>query len=172
MKSLADSPNRQAVRLALRAAVSDPAPEAASAALVALGSLGWAEDIAPVSAVVSAGPEGTALAAQEALAALAVRHPGEARAMARRAATGDGAPLATAIVIGALGGGVLGTLADDVAFLATALSSADPKTRRAAVAALAEVGSHSCTKVGSAYRGARRWSWRSPMKSATSSWPR
>ena len=79
--------------------------------------------------------------AQSALTALSRRFPEDARMIARVARRDAASQMATSVIIGALRGDVLGTVADDVAFLATALSSADPETRLTAVEAVAEVGS-------------------------------
>ena len=57
-----------------------------------------------------------------------------------------------AIVIGALGGEVLGSVADDVAFLAGAMSSPDPETRLTAVEAVGEVGVTIASTFSNAFR--------------------
>jgi HEAT repeat protein len=142
LAALTDEPSLDTVRLALRGAISDASPEVASAALTALGNIGGPEDIAAVFAVVSAKPGGALPAAQAALAALAERHPEDARLTARVARTDEQSGIAVSAIIGALGGEVLGTTADDVVFLGNVLSSADAKTRISAVEALARVGSH------------------------------
>jgi HEAT repeat protein len=141
LRGLVDRQSEDAVRLALRAAIADLSGEVASAALAALGSLGGPEDIAAVFAVVAAKTPGSLPAARAALAALAKRHPEDARMTAQVARRDQASHIATSVIIGALGGGVLGTVADDVSFLGGALSSPDPETRMTAVEAVAEVGS-------------------------------
>jgi HEAT repeat protein len=140
--SLSDEASLDTVRLALRGAISDASPEVASAALSAFGALGGPEDIPAVFAVVAAKPTGALPAAQAALSLLATRHPEDARLTARVARTDEQSGIAVSAIIGALGGEVLGAVSDDVAFLGNVVSSADPKTRIAAVDALAKVGSH------------------------------
>jgi len=48
--------------------------------------------------------------------------------------------MAVAVAIGAVGGGLLGSVEDDLAFLAKLLDSSDERVRRAAVVALGDVG--------------------------------
>jgi HEAT repeat protein len=127
--------------MALRAAISDPSSEVASAALAAIGAVGAPEDIAGVFAVVADRKPASLAAAQSALVTLAKRYPEDARYTALVARRDANSRIATSIIIGALGGEVLGSVADDVAFLAGAMSSPDPETRMSAVEAVAEVGS-------------------------------
>jgi HEAT repeat protein len=131
---------RSAVRLALRAATNDSDEAVASAALSAIGSMGSFDDIAAVIDLVSSRC-GAASAAMAALAALAKRWPDQASVAALACRRDERAALPVAIVIGAIGGGVIGDAADDVTFLSAALSSADPETRKAAADALGRVGS-------------------------------
>ncbi|MET0591400.1 MAG: HEAT repeat domain-containing protein [Polyangiaceae bacterium] len=138
---LVDKGSEESVRLALRAALADHAPEVASAALAAMGAIGRSDDIPPVFAVVAEKRAGCLPAARSALAALARRYPEDARMTASVARRDQSSQIATSIVIGALKGDVLGSVADDVAYLAAALSSADPETRRTAIEAVADVGS-------------------------------
>jgi len=139
--ALADKHNEDAVRMALRATITDASAEVASAALAAIGALGAPEDIAAVFAVVAERKPGSLAAAQSSLVTLAKRYPEDARYTALVARRDHNSRIATSIVIGALGGEVLGTVADDVAFLAGALSSPDPETRLTAIEAVGEVGS-------------------------------
>jgi HEAT repeat protein len=141
LPTMVDRQSEDAVRLALRAAIADPSVEVASAALAALGTLGGPEDIAAVFAAVAAKSPGSLAAARASLAELARRHPEDARMTAQVARLDQASHIATSIIIGALGGGVLGTVADDVTFLSGALSSPDPETRMTAVEAVADVGS-------------------------------
>jgi HEAT repeat protein len=138
---LADDADLDVVCVALRGAISDPAPEVASAALGALSALGGPADIPAVFAVVASKPQGSLQAAQAALAALAHRYPEDARVIARVARRDKASRMATSVVIGALRGEVLGAVEDDVAFLTGVLSSADSATRLVAVQAVGEVGS-------------------------------
>ena len=138
---LVEKGSEESVRLALRAALADSSPEVASAALASLGKLGGPEDIPPVFAVVAEKRSGCLPAAQSALALLARRYPEDARMTASVARRDQSSQIATSIVIGALKGDVLGSVADDVAYLSAALSSADPETRLTAIEAVAEVGS-------------------------------
>ena len=138
---LVDKGTEEGVRLALRAAIADSSTEVASAALGALGALGGPEDIPPVFAVVAQKRPGCLAAAQGALAALARRYPEDARLTATVARRDQSSQIATSIVIGALKGEVLGSVAEDVSYLSAALSSADPETRLTAIEAVADVGS-------------------------------
>jgi HEAT repeat protein len=72
---------------------------------------------------------------------LARRFPEDARRAAQRWAEREEAALATVAIIGALRAGVLGDESQDVAFLDTQLSSSQAPLRRAALGALAELGS-------------------------------
>jgi HEAT repeat protein len=130
-----------AVRMALRAAIADASPEVSSAALTALGDFGGPEDIAAVFSVVAERKPASLAAAQSALVSLAKRYPEDARYTALVARRDQNSRIATSIIIGALGGEVLGSVADDVAFLAGALSSPDRETRLSAVEAVGDVGS-------------------------------
>jgi len=141
LRFLVDNGSEENVRLALRAAIADSSPEVASAALASLASLGGPEDIPPVFAVVAQKRRGCLPAAQSALALLARRYPEDARLTASVARRDQSSQIATSIVIGALKGEVLGSIADDVAYLSAALSSADPETRLTAIEAVADVGS-------------------------------
>ena len=141
LAGLVDKGAEESVRLALRAAIADTSAEVASAALRALGALGSPEDIAPVFAVVAEKRSGCLTAAQGALALLSRRYPEDARLTATVARRDQTSQIATSIVIGALKGEVLGSVAEDVSFLSAALSSADPETRLTAIEAVAEVGS-------------------------------
>jgi HEAT repeat protein len=138
---LVEKGSEESVRLALRGALADASADVASAALAALGALGQPEDIPPVFAVVAQKRHGCLSAAQSALAALARRYPEDARLTASVARRDQSSQIATSIVIGALKGDVLGSIADDVAYLTGALSSADRETRLTAIEAVAEVGS-------------------------------
>jgi HEAT repeat protein len=141
LSELVEKGSEESVRLALRAAIADRSTEVASAALASLGALGGPEDIAPVFAVVAEKRPGCLAAAQSALAVLARRYPEDARLTASVARRDQSSQIATSIVIGALKGDVLGSVADDVSYLSAALSSADPATRLTAIEAVAEVGS-------------------------------
>jgi HEAT repeat protein len=138
---LADKSSEDGVRMALRAAITDPSAEVASAALTAVGIFGGPEDIAAVFAVVADRKAGSLAAAQNSLVALSKRYPDDARYTALVARRDQNSRIATSIIIGSLGGEVLGTVADDVAFLASALSSPDRETRLSAVEAVGDVGS-------------------------------
>ena len=139
---LVDTGSEENVRLALRGALADASSDVASAALAALGAVGQPEDIPPVFAVVAEKRQGCLAAAQSALAVLARRYPEDARLTASVARRDQSSQIATSIVIGALKGEVLGSIADDVAYLTGALSSADRETRLTAIEAVGEVASH------------------------------
>jgi len=139
---LVDTGSEENVRLALRGALADASSDVASAALAALGAVGQPEDIPPVFAVVAEKRLGCLAAAQSALAVLARRYPEDARLTASVARRDQSSQIATSIVIGALKGEVLGSIADDVAYLTGALSSADRETRLTAIEAVGEVASH------------------------------
>lgn len=129
---------------ALRQAIRDESQIVATSALIALATLGSAEDFANVAATFGASPATRVPAAAEAaLASLAVRYPEAARAFARDAKDDEGARMAIAVAIGAVGGGLLGSTEDDLALLSKLLLSEDERARRAAAVALGDIGSAS-----------------------------
>jgi HEAT repeat protein len=127
-----------AAAAALRRAARDPERQVAVRALLALARLGSAEDLEIVAAATTEGGRGPGAAAETALAALAARFPVAARALARRLARDEGALLPAAIAIGAAAGSSPFE-ESDAAFLAQAATAGDPRARRAAVHAVAEV---------------------------------
>src|SRR5690606_25266605 len=89
---------------ALRDAIHDESPLVATSALMALATLGNAEDFANIAATLGASPSyRVQMAAEAALASLTVRYPEAARAFARAGAEGEGARMAIAVAIGATG---------------------------------------------------------------------
>jgi len=129
------------VAKALRTAIRDESDLVATSALIALATVGSAEDFVTIADFIAASPsQRIPAAAEAALASLAVRYPEAARAFAREAREGEGARMAVAVAIGAVGGGLLGSVEDDLAFLAKLLDSSDERVRRAAVVALGDVG--------------------------------
>lgn len=126
----------------------------ASAALFALSSLGDASDLALVAELATSEVGAVASAAALALAALARRHPVAARELCREAMKSESTGLAAAILIGALsdvpagpgGGPVIDTDAAR-AFLRSAVTADDPRTRGAAVEAVALLGGPATVEV-------------------------
>lgn len=126
---------------ALRLTVQDENPSVAAASLLALATLGDASDLSTIAALVSSSEPRVALAAEAALASLAVRHRRAALSIARDAIDDERSFLAASVIIGAMGGGLLGSIEDDLAFLGRVLESADARARRAAIVAVADLGS-------------------------------
>ena len=127
---------------AVRGALDDDSPDVVRAALSTLALVGDDRALEPIASrmAVALSP-GVRQAAESAVMAIARRHPEQAIALARRAAPEEPLAHTTALVIAALGSPVLGTVEDDVRFLADSLSSGDSHVRRAAVDALAVIGS-------------------------------
>jgi HEAT repeat protein len=127
---------------AVRGALDDPAPDVVRAALSTLALVGDDNALEPVAARMSReSSPGVRQASEAALASIARRHPDAARALARRATPGDDLTHAAAVVIAAVGSPVRGSIEQDVSFLSDSLSSDDSHVRRAAVDALASIGS-------------------------------
>src|SRR5690606_15375727 len=127
---------------ALREAIRDESPLVATSALMALATLGSAEDFANIAAALDASSSHRVqMAAEAALASLTVRYPEAARAYAREAADSEGAKVAVAVAMGATGGGLLGSVEDDLAFLARLLGSNEERARHAAAVALGDIRS-------------------------------
>jgi HEAT repeat protein len=126
---------------ALRRAAADPERGVATSALFQLSHLGTAEDLASCAQLTLARDPAVAHAAEGALKALAARHVAPARALANAAAADDPCSLTAILVISALAGDGAPVLDDgsDLPWLASAAVSADPRTRRAAVEAVALV---------------------------------
>jgi hypothetical protein len=136
---LADSGSAGRVRDEIHRGLSDPAPEVVRAALGAeaiVGNPSSLGDVADCLAREGSGP--LKRAAESSLAVLAARFPEPARELASRAGAAEAHVVA--IVVRVVGAPVRGSLAADVEFLSSALSSAGPQVRRASLEALAEVG--------------------------------
>jgi HEAT repeat protein len=127
---------------AVRGALDDAAPDVVRAALSTLALVGDQSALEPVAMRMSKeSSPGVRQAAEAALSALARRHPEAARELARRAAPDGELAHAAAIVIAAIGSPVRASIELDVSFLSDSLSSDDSHVRRAAVEALAAIGS-------------------------------
>jgi HEAT repeat protein len=142
--AIARAPGAQASEVrevlgALRRAAVDPERGVATSALFQLSHLGTAEDLAPCAELTLARDPAVAHAAEGALKALAARHPAPARALANASAAEDSSSLTAILIISALAGDGAPVLADgnDLPWLASAAVSVDPRTRRAAVEAVA-----------------------------------
>jgi HEAT repeat protein len=136
---LADLGSAGPVREAILRGFSDPAPEVVRAALGAAAIVGDASALADVAdCLVREGSGPLKRAAESSLAVLAARFPEPARELAARA--GDAEAHVVAVVVRVVGAPVRASLAADVEFLSSALSSAGPQVRRASLQALAEVG--------------------------------
>lgn len=127
---------------AVRSALDDESPDVARAALSTLALIGDASSLELVAVrMTAAASPAVRQAAETALTSIARRHPEPACEIARRASPEEPLAHAAAVVIAALGSPVLGSTEGDVQFLSAALSSGDPHVRRAAVDALAAIGS-------------------------------
>ncbi len=130
----------ETVSEAVISALGDAVPEVVRSALGVVSRIGGAPAIDPVASLLGAGPmAGVERAASSALANCAERHPDAARAVVRRARPGSADVLPAVVIVGALRGAALGSVRDDVRFLADALSEDRPAVRRAAVDALASL---------------------------------
>jgi HEAT repeat protein len=140
---LADAGTRaQAVR-AIRAALSDESFDVAGAALTALAMIGDESCVRPVADWLAreGAPARVRQAAASALSELARRFPAVAQSLARGATPESPDAHSAAVILAALGEPVRDTLADDVGFLSSVLSSDSSAARRAALDALAALGS-------------------------------
>lgn len=120
------------VRDAMRIALADPAPEVAAAAAGVLGSKGTGDDLARLATLVASADARLATAARASLVALARRHGAAAQDLLRTLVP-DGPHAAAGCLL------VEATRSNE-AWAARALATGDARTRRAAVEALAAVG--------------------------------
>jgi HEAT repeat protein len=127
---------------ALETALESEAPEVVRAALEALALVGGERSLGAAARRLGADePAAVRKTAVMALSAVALRHPNAARELARAARPDRPDALAVAAIVGALGAPVRGAMEDDVAFLSAALASESSLVRRAALDALAALGS-------------------------------
>jgi HEAT repeat protein len=139
---LADSERAGVARGEILAALGDESPEVVRSALGALAALGEASCFTPVAQCLD--PERPQLvrkAAENAICSLALQFPAAARHLARSAPVSGVQAHAAALVIATLGSPVRDSVEADVEFLSAALSNGLAPLRRAAVEALAQVGS-------------------------------
>jgi len=134
---------------ALRDAARDADRHLAVRALRALSRLGGAGDLELVATQTLDSDRPVAVGAEGALASLAARFPGDARALAARLMHDESLLLPAAIVIGAVGTASMFEERDAV-FLAHAATAGDTRARRASVEAVSALRS----SVGSAFPGA------------------
>ena len=126
-------------REAFRDAIHDPSLDVASAAMKGLSATGNDDDLARVAPFVSHADARLAMLAATALAQIAARHPDESRAMlAMMDPRAPDAAVGCALVL-ALGQSET-EAGESLLFLERAISHSDPRTRRAAVDALAVIG--------------------------------
>lgn len=128
---------------ALRAAAVDADKDVSTSALYALSRLGTEADLELAAARARCLTLAVASAAEHALSSLADRFPGAARDLAHRLMKSEPSSLAAVVLLGALGSAGALDLDDvhaEVAFLASAATSGDARTRRAAVMAVADIG--------------------------------
>lgn len=131
--------SRAAILAALRAAATDPDRGVAASALTALARLGGEEDLALAAAQTRREVRGVALAAENALSALAGAFPEAARKRIQATAHDEDLFLASALTLGALA--TVGAAAEgDAALLARIATTGDTRARRAAVLAASEIG--------------------------------
>jgi HEAT repeat protein len=129
---------------AFRTAARDSDRRVATSALFALSRFGTASDLVLAADLILSPVASIALSAEGTLAALASRNLDKAHAFAERMLQADPFSLAAAILLGSLGaarhllpssaGGAVAALAR------VASTAADPRTRRAAVTAVTELG--------------------------------
>jgi HEAT repeat protein len=138
------------VRRALRAAARDADRAVAGAAIAAIARLGTEDDLPLVAELASSPVTSIAHAAERVLAVLAQRAPVSARSLAAAESQRDPTSLAATVVVGALAASGEPTFTGvdaDLAFLAQAATTGDARIRRAAVAAVADLGSTSARDV-------------------------
>lgn len=139
---LADSERAGIARGEILAALADDSPEVVRSALGALAALGEASCFTPVAQCLDAErPQLVRKAAENAICSLALQFPAAARSLARSAPVSGVQAHAAALVIATLGSPVRDSVEADVEFLSAALSNGLAPLRRAAVEALAQVGS-------------------------------
>lgn len=134
------APSEPSPLAAVREALHDAASEVVAPALKSLAIVGAAEDLPAVARHTRSADPKVASAAQTALAAMAGRHPAAARSLVREVDPRGDDALWAAIVYEALAraGSALPADAD---FLASALTHREAAVRRAAIDALAAIGS-------------------------------
>lgn len=139
---LADAGTQPAAVRAVRSALSDESFDLAGAALTALAMIGDESCVRPVADWLArdGAPARVRQAAARAVSELARRFPDVARNLARGATPESADAHAAAVIIAALAEPVRDTVADDVAFLSSVLSSDSSAARRAALDALAALG--------------------------------
>ncbi len=139
---LSDQSSAGLARSEILGALSDPSPEVVRAALGALAALGDASCFPAMAQCLDAEcPQLVRKAAENAIGTLSVEYPDAARELARSASPSGVHAHAAAIVIATLGSPVRDGVAADVEFLSAALSNGLGPLRRAAIEALAAVGS-------------------------------
>ncbi len=124
---------------AVREALDDASAEVVAPALKSLAIVGAALDLAPVARHVRSADPKVASSAQNALLAIASRHPRPAREMLRGVDPRSDRALWATIVLDALGRAGAAEPADSE-FLARALTHREASVRRAAIDALASLG--------------------------------
>ncbi len=123
------------VRAALRRALDDASPEVLTCALDALSELGDARDLKTVSALTSHLDDRVEVAAANAVAALAARHPTAAQTLLRGARKQRDPLVLVCVLLGAMAPSHK-LREDDVRVLELALAHDNPRVRRAAIEAL------------------------------------
>jgi HEAT repeat protein len=131
------SPEAALAADAIRARLSDPSPDVIASALEALATLGDALSFGPAAELLRSDNPRVRRAATVALGTLARRQPAAARDFTLSVHPDGPDAHAGAVVLGALGSPVLGTIDQDVAFLTGVLGHGDTLPRRAALEALA-----------------------------------
>jgi HEAT repeat protein len=134
---LVDTSSVGAAARAVRAALTDPSPDVVASALEALAAMGDGLCVDPAARLLGSDNARVRRAAVGALDALARRHPEDARELVRGVHPDGPDSHAAAVVMGALGSPVLGSVEDDVAFLSRTLAHASTSARRSALEALA-----------------------------------
>ena len=127
---------------ALHAMLDDHAPEVVRAVLDALALIGDERSLRTAAARLGADePALVRKSAVTAVAAVASRYPKAARDLAHEARPDRSDALAVAAIVTALGSPVRGSTEEDVEFLSAALAADNSLVRRAALDALAAIGS-------------------------------
>ncbi len=133
------APRQTSPLAAVREALDDTSPEVVASALKSLAIVGGADDLPRVAQDVTSSSPKVAGAAQAALAAIATRHPKEARSLTEAADPRGESALAAVLVRDAVARTGLSE-PNDSTFLASALTHRDARVRRAALDALASIG--------------------------------
>jgi HEAT repeat protein len=143
------APSESEPLAAVREALADRSAEVVAPALKSLAIVGSAADLAAVARLARSTDPKVQAAAHGALHAISGRHVGPARELIRGVDPRGDQALAAAVVLAAIAGSGAKPEARDIDFLASALTHREAAVRRAAIEALAAIGSEEAAQVAS-----------------------